>query len=204
MSVWKALYIIPLAGISLAAGAKTSVEYICDSPVPDNPVKVTGYAATPKIKGTQISVKTDTLEGILIIKTDKKDTASISKVIQIYNTVDLDSLISINPEQIKSISVYKNGAEADGKYILVKADGNGAAGSGYDVVTVRSNDNDKKAKDSVLYVIDGKRADDMSSVSPDNIVSVVVRKDPETLKAYEAEDKKGVIIITTQKQEAAR
>lgn len=205
MSAWKALYIIPLAGISLAAGARTSVEYICDSPLRDEPVKVTGYAADLKIKDTQISVKTDTVKGIFI-KTEKADTVSFAGMTQVYvvNTIDLDSLKSINPEKIKSISVYKNGAAADGEFILVKVGDKDAAGSGSDVVTVRSSDNDKKAKDAVLYIIDGKRVDDISSVSPDNIVSVVVRKDPESLKAYKAEDKKGVIIVTTKKQEAAR
>lgn len=200
MSAWKALYIIPLAGISLAAGARTSVEYICDSPVRDVPVKVTGYADTLKIKDTQISIKTDTLKEILI-----KDTADITGKTQVYvvNTIDLDSLKSINPEQIKSISVYKNGAAADG-VILVKIGDKGAAGSESDIVTVRSSRGDKNATDAVLYIIDGKRVDDISSVSPDNIVSVVVRKDPESLKAYKAEDKKGVIIVTTKKQEAAQ
>lgn len=187
MSAWKALYVIPLAGISLAAGARTSVEYICDSPVPDNPVKVTGYADTVKITYKL-----------------KADTASFTgPKVYVVNTIDLDSLKSINPEQIKSVSVlYKDGAETDG-FLLLKVDDMGAAGPGADIVTVRSGKNDMKAKDSVLYIIDGKRADDMSSVSPDNIVSVEVRKDPETLKAYKAEDKKGVIIITTQKHEAA-
>ena len=52
MSAWKALYVIPLVGISLAATAETRVDYQYEDQTPDNTELVEKYS-TPVDKDTE-------------------------------------------------------------------------------------------------------------------------------------------------------
>lgn len=61
MSAWKALYVIPLVGISLAATAETRVNYQYEDQTPDNTELVEKYN-TPIDKDTKISFKEKNLK----------------------------------------------------------------------------------------------------------------------------------------------
>lgn len=61
MSAWKALYVIPLVGISLAATAETRVNYQYEDQTPDNTELVEKYS-TPIDKDTKISFKEKNLK----------------------------------------------------------------------------------------------------------------------------------------------
>ncbi|MBQ8811484.1 MAG: M56 family metallopeptidase, partial [Bacteroidales bacterium] len=61
MSVWKALYVIPLVGISLAATAETKVDYRYEDQTPDNTELVEKYS-TPVDKDTKKSFKEKNLK----------------------------------------------------------------------------------------------------------------------------------------------
>ena len=61
MSAWKALYVIPLVGISLAATAETKVDYQYEDQAPDNTELVEKYS-TPVDKDTKKSFKEKNLK----------------------------------------------------------------------------------------------------------------------------------------------
>lgn len=61
MSAWKALYVIPLVGISLAATAETKVDYQYEDQTPDNTELVEKYS-TPVDKDTKKSFKEKNLK----------------------------------------------------------------------------------------------------------------------------------------------
>ncbi len=232
MSALKALYIIPLAGISLAAGAKTVVEYRYDSPVPDEPVKVT-VADTLKGKDTQKKVLKDTLHGVFTIRGNEHN------IVYIVDGKQVCDIKSLDASRIKNISVYKNGTlegfdlgtdgkdgvivistkdgdelpsgimvmSADNKAAATKEKSDGAEHTVSGIIVtgagtkVKVNGNtDGGEQEPAVYIVDGKRVHDIRSVDSASVISVEIRKDPETLKKYGAENKKAVIFVTTRQE----
>lgn len=188
-SAWKALYIIPIAGISLAATARTAVDYRYDAPATHM------VADSLKGKVTQIS-----------IKKEKKDTAAAANVLYIVDGKQTDDISSIDSGQIKSITVYKGQANGlgfdtkgkDGAIIITINDKDTQDVSNM-TASVVCTQSDSKEPFSALYIVDGKELDDLSAIGSSSVVSMEIRKDPETLKKYKAEDKEAVIIVKTKK-----
>ena len=76
MSAWKALYVIPLVGISLAATAETKVDYQYEDQTPDNTELVEKYS-TPVGKDTKKSFKEKNLKNGRITVDEEKDVVTM-------------------------------------------------------------------------------------------------------------------------------
>ena len=76
MSAWKALYVIPLVGISLAATAETKVDYQYEDQTPDNTELVEKYS-TPVGKVTKKSFKEKNLKNGRITVDEEKDVVTM-------------------------------------------------------------------------------------------------------------------------------
>ena len=76
MSAWKALYVIPLVGISLAATAETRVDYQYEDQTPDNTELVEKYS-TPVDKDTKKSFKEKNLKNGRITVDEEKDVVTM-------------------------------------------------------------------------------------------------------------------------------
>ena len=76
MSAWKALYVIPLVGISLAATAETRVDYQYEDQTPDNTELVEKYS-TPIDKDTKKSFKEKNLKNGRITVDEEKDVVTM-------------------------------------------------------------------------------------------------------------------------------
>ena len=76
MSAWKALYVIPLVGISLAATAETKVDYRYEDQTPDNTELVEKYS-TPVDKDTKKSFKEKNLKNGRITVDEENDVVTM-------------------------------------------------------------------------------------------------------------------------------
>jgi TonB family protein len=76
MSAWKALYVIPLVGISLAATAETRVDYQYEDQTPDNTELVEKYS-TPVDKDTKKSFKEKNLKNGRITVDEENDVVTM-------------------------------------------------------------------------------------------------------------------------------
>lgn len=76
MSAWKALYVIPLVGISLAATAETKVDYQYEDQTPDNTELVEKYS-TPVDKDTKKSFKEKNLKNGRITFDEENDVVTM-------------------------------------------------------------------------------------------------------------------------------
>ena len=77
MSAWKALYVIPLVGISLAATAETKVDYQYEDQTPDNTELVEKYS-TPVDKDTKKSFKEKNLKNGRITVDEENDVVTMT------------------------------------------------------------------------------------------------------------------------------
>ena len=77
MSAWKALYVIPLVGISLAATAETKVDYLYEDQTPDNTELVEKYS-TPVDKDTKKSFKEKNLKNGRITVDEENDVVTMT------------------------------------------------------------------------------------------------------------------------------
>ena len=76
MSAWKALYVIPLVGISLAATAETKVDYRYEDQTPDNTELVEKYS-TPVDKDTKKSFKEKNLTNGRVTVDEENDVVTM-------------------------------------------------------------------------------------------------------------------------------
>lgn len=137
-STWKALYIIPLMGLSLASTARTVTDY--------RPV---GNAAA------------DTL----VVKGHRTDVTA-GKVSKINADGDTGT------RQINEVYVISYSKDA-----------------------AKDAENSKKP----LYIVDGKKVEDISLIAPQGIESITVLKDKTSTEKYGAEAENGVVLITLKK-----
>lgn len=137
-STWKALYIIPLMGLSLASTARTVTDYRPAENAASDTLVVKGH-------------RTDVTAG------------KVSKI-----NADGDSgTMQIN--EVYVVSYSKDAAKDAGK--------------------------GKKP----LYIVDGKKVEDISLISPPGIESITVLKDKTNIEKYGAEAENGVVLITLKK-----
>ncbi len=118
----------------------------------------------------------------------KKDETPIIVVdgIKYLRPDSANALQTLNPEKIKAIKVLK-GQEAIDLY--------GEEGRrGVIVVTTKS------GAANPIFLLDGKRVDDLASVDPNTIESIEVIKDPVKLQAFGDEGSAGVVKITSKRK----
>ena len=215
MSVWKALYVIPLVGISLAATAETKVDYQYEGLQPE------AVADTLKGKDSEKSfpepenpfTKKNLREGRFIV--DKENnTVTLNyfdnncKELQVcYTGLDLNQNIYMHNGAIVTKEMQNKAAHDDPDAVVIVAylkDDNrvsaaittsGPYVSGkIDVVQVQI---DVNTNDPVI-VVNGERMPegfDLNTIPSSEITSMQVLKNEEALKEYETD--KGVIVITT-------
>ena len=213
MSVWKALYVIPLVGISLAATAETKVDYQYEGLQPE------AMADTLKGKDSEKSfpenpfTKKNLREGRFIV--DKENnTVTLNyfdnncKELQVcYTGLDLNQNIYMHNGAIVTKEMQNKAAHDDPDAVVIVAylkDDNrvsaaittsGPYVSGkIDVVReqIEVNTND------LVIVVNGERMPegfDLNTIPSSDITSMQVLKNEEALKEYETD--KGVIVITT-------
>ena len=213
MSVWKALYVIPLVGISLAATAETKVDYQYEGLQPE------AVADTLKGKDSEKSfpenpfTKKNLREGRFIV--DKENnTVTLNyfdnncKELQVcYTGLDLNQNIYMHNGAIVTKEMQNKAAHDDPDAVVIVAylkDDNrvsaaittsGPYVSGkIDVVReqIEVNTND------LVIIVNGKRMPegfDLNTIPSSDITSMQVLKNEEALKEYETD--KGVIVITT-------
>lgn len=137
-STWKALYIIPLMGLSLASTARTVTDYRPAENAAADPLVVKGH-------------RTDVTSG------------KVSKI-----NADGDT-VTRQINEVYVISYSKDAAKDAG--------------------------NSKKP----LYIVDGKKVEDISLIAPQGIESITVLKDKANIEKYGAEAENGVVLITLKK-----
>ncbi|MCW5910335.1 MAG: hypothetical protein KIT62_04635 [Cyclobacteriaceae bacterium] len=123
---------------------------------------------------------------------EEKSTVTVQPVIVVdgikyLRSDSANALQKLNPEKIREIKVLR-GQEAINLY---GEDGK----SGVIVVTTKAGSTAKP-----LYLLDGKRVEDLSSVDPTDIQSIEVIKDAVKLLPFGDEGKWGVIKITSKKK----
>lgn len=63
-----------------------------------------------------------------------------------------------------------------------------------------ANKEENKQPNTTLYIVDGKRIDNINTLKPDQISSLQIFKDEENIKKYSGDEKtKNVIVVTTKK-----
>ena len=64
------------------------------------------------------------------------------------------------------------------------------------------NKEENKQPNTTLYIVDGKRIDNINTLKPDQISSLQIFKDAENIKKYSGdENTENVIVVTTKKNE---
>ena len=212
MSAWKALYVIPLVGISLAATAETKVDYQYEDQ------QSVAVADTPADKDSKNSFKEKNLhEGRLI--TDEENGA----VTMIYYGLDGKEYKSEWSGLDLSENVYMvNGAVVADKRLFDKATAgeevvvlNSYLKNGKKVMAVVTPDrefvevkgnleiNVNPVTNDLVIVVDGERMPegfDLNTIDPKTIASMEVLKTEKALQEYGTD--KGVIVITTDPSKA--
>ena len=213
MSVWKALYVIPLVGISLAATAETKVDYQYEGLQPEAVADTLTGKDSEKSVPENPFTKKNLREGRFIV--DKENsTVTLNyfdnncKELQVcYTGLDLNQNIYMHNGAIVTKEMQNKAAQDDPDAVMIVAylnDDNrvsaaittsGPYVSGkIDVVQVQI---DVNTNDPVI-VVNGERMPegfDLNTIPSSEITSMQVLKNEEALKEYETD--KGVIVITT-------
>ena len=208
MSAWKALYIIPLVGISLAATAETKVDYRYQEPVAQ--VDTTGFEIIQirsynKETGEEFVQKNVSIRYHDLNQEQKKPLVVLDGV-----PMGKDFKIeSIDPQNIRSITVLKDDSAKE-KYGDAAADGVIEVSTKTDTLARRSVSiryrslNDEEGKPAApLYVIDGKlkgKDFDLGTIDPQNIDSMEILKEDKAVELYGPDAKNGVVVIKTKSQ----
>ena len=155
----KVLYVIPIIGISLATSAKTVEVYANPSSIDKVNEKITDTPVSNRVSST------DSVDYFI-------DGRKVTK----------EKIEKLNPENIQSVDVDKNGTNNGGKAtIIVKTKGNiessDNVGSMNDVKIISAS-GEQMEEDFDLF-IDGEKVtqEDMDNMDPDNIQSIEVHKD---------------------------
>jgi len=103
---------------------------------------------------------------------------------------ETDSIESLLPENIESISVLKD-QSAVSTYGEKGKNG---------VILITTKHYQSVKVNPPLYIVDGKETDNIESLLPDNIESISILKEQSAVNTYGEKGKNGVVIITTKKQ----
>ena len=218
MSAWKALYIIPLVGISLAATAETKVDYRYQEPVAQ--VDTTGFEIIQIISYNKETVEEFVQKNVSVRYHDLNQEQKKPLVVLDGVPMGKDFKIeSIDPQNIRSMTVLKEDSAKE-KYGDAAADGaieiltknTASAELTYNTDTLARGTafiryrslNDEQAKPTApLYVIDGElkgKDFDLSTIDPKDIVSMEILKEDKAVELYGPDAKNGVVVIKTKSQ----
>ena len=215
MSAWKALYVIPLVGISLAATAETKVDYIYEKPEVQSDttghkvIELRGYHKEDDEKSWR---KTNARE--MVIMTDEK-----AKTVTIkYLNSKFES-----EEKVFTGIYFNNDVWLTNSSVITKDLADKMLKQDEVVYASRYLDNGKKVnvvllptleanvvkleelEPKPLYVVDGIPMDNkfnIESIKPEEIKEITVLKDDKSAGKYGEAGKNGVIEITLKKGDA--
>ena len=205
MNWLKALYILPIAAVSLAVSARTVVDYqmvgtektttnqMQPSPAP---APLTEEAAPIVKKAKPMAVANDTAKQNVVIQ-QRHILRDILYIIDGKET-DTKQFNSINPSEMESVTVLK-GEEALNAY--------GEKGkNGVVIVITRNKEEQPQMKkqntpEKPLIIVNGKEMQPKQflSIKPSDIANVTVLKYKEATSAYGERGKNGVIIASPKK-----
>ena len=162
---------------------------------------ITANSVYAQTKEPQKANKSGKITSMKIVKND-----TVSSPLIVIDGVPMETDISLddlNPEQIKSMTVFTDSSTISAYGVK--------AGRG--VISIKTLGNDNKVakstieKDKPYIIIDGEKKGvdfDLSAISPSDIESISVLKNKaETTAIYGDEAKNGVLIITTKKAGSA-
>ena len=218
MSAWKALYIIPLVGISLAATAETKVDYRYQEPVAQ--VDTTGFEII-QIRSYNKETLEEFVQKNVSIRYHELNQEQ-KKPLVVVDGVPMGKdfkIESIDPQNIRSVTVLKD-ASAMEKYSDAAVDGvieiltknTASAELTYNTDTLargtvfiryRSLNDEQTKPTAPLYAIDGElkgKDFDLNTIDPKNIVSMEILKDDKAVELYGPNAKNGVVVIKTKSQ----
>ena len=220
MSAWKALYVIPLVGISLAATAETKVDYQYEDRQP--------VAAADTLKGKdsenwhKVSSgepssfrKKNLHEGKIITDPENRTLTVIyydnnEKECQVQFTgIDLNQDIYIHNGAIVTKGMADRAAEdpeavmmtsylKDGKKVRAFVTPSGTYMTGKVQISDLTINTVEVNRSNSVIILNGERMPegfDLKTIDPETIASMEVLKPEQALKEYDTE--KGVIVITT-------
>lgn len=190
-SAWKALYIVPLMGLSLASTARTVTDYV----VPAE---------------TAVS-ECDSLVKPLVIKRTDKGSKKLAEnnPLCLVDGKKVTDISKISPESIESITVLKDEKALEkygeeGKYgvIIVTLKKGNAVSSTTETEHVSVNDKQLQIvdeKEKPLFVVDGQKVTDISHINPDAIESITVLKGESAVEVFGEKARNSAVVVTLKK-----
>ena len=215
MSAWKALYVIPLVGISLAATAETKVDYIYKKPEVQSDTtghKVIELRGYHKEDGEKSWRKTNARE--MVIMTDEKAKTVTIKYLnskfeseeKVFTGIDFNNDVWLTNSSVITKDLADKMLKQDEVVYASRYLDNGKKVNvvllpTLEVNVVKLDELEPKP----LYVVDGIPMDNkfnIESIKPEEIKEITVLKDDNAAGKYGEAAKDGVIEITLKKGDA--
>ncbi len=210
MSAWKALYVIPLVGISLAATAETKVDYIYEEPEVQSDTtghKVIELRGNHKEDGEKSWRKTNARETV-IMADEKAKTVTIKYLNskfeseeKVFTGIDFSNDVWLTNSSVITKDLADKMLKQDEVVYASRYLDNGKKVNVVLLPTLEANVVKLEELDpKPLYVVDGIPMDDkfnIESINPEEIKEITVLKDDNAAGKYGEAGKNGVIEIAT-------
>ena len=210
MSAWKALYVIPLVGISLAATAETKVDYIYEEPEVQSDTtghKVIELRGYHKEDGEKSWRKTNARE-MVIMADEKAKTVTIKywnskfeSEEKVFTGIDFSNDVWLTNSSVITKDLADKMLKQDEVVYASRYLDNGKKVNVVLLPTLEANVVKLEELDpKPLYVVDGIPMDDkfnIESINPEEIKEITVLKDDNAAGKYGEAGKNGVIEIVT-------
>ena len=215
MSAWKALYVIPLVGISLAATAETKVDYIYEKPEVQSDTtghKVIELRGYHKEDGEKSWRKTNARE--MIIMTDEKAKTVTIKYLnskfeseeKVFTGIDFNNDVWLTNSSVITKDLADKMLKQDEVVYASRYLDNGKKVNVVLLPTLEVNVVKlEELEPKPLYVVDGIPMDNkfnIESIKPEEIKDITVLKYDNAAGKYGEAGKNGVIEITLKKGDA--
>ena len=215
MSAWKALYVIPLVGISLAATAETKVDYIYEKPEVQSDttghkvIELRGYHKEDDEKSWR---KTNARE--MVIMTDEKAKTVTIKYLnskfeseeKVFTGIDFNNDVWLTNSSVITKDLADKMLKQDEVVYASRYLDNGKKVNVVLLPTLEANVVKlEELEPKPLYVVDGIPMDNkfnIESIKPEEIKEITVLKDDKSAGKYGEAGKNGVIEITLKKGDA--
>ena len=212
MSAWKALYVIPLVGISLAATAETKVDYIYEKPEVQSDTtghKVIELRGYHKEDGEKSWRKTNARE--MVIMTDEKAKTVTIKYLnskfeseeKVFTGIDFNNDVWLTNSSVITKDLADKMLKQDEVIYASRYLDNGKKVNVVLLPTLEVNVVKlEELEPKPLYVVDGIPMDNkfnIESIKPEEIKEITVLKDDNAAGKYGEAAKDGVIEITLKK-----
>jgi TonB family protein len=214
MSAWKALYVIPLVGISLAATAETKVDYIYEEPEVQSDTtghKVIELRGYHKEDGEKSWRKTNARE-MVIMADEKAKTVTIKYLNskfeseeKVFTGIDFNNDVWLTNSSVITKDLADKMLKQDEVVYASRYLDNGKKVNVVLLPTLEANVVKLEELDpKPLYVVDGIPMDNkfnIESINPEEIKEITVLKDDNAAGKYGEAGKNGVIEIATKNPE---